>query len=93
MAEDMKKYPVYKYHLIEVTAVQKLAERLKAKQEMEGPKDYTYFFMVRFCERLQIVSDLLGKSTGDIVMCDWTNRRFIEEISTWLKKNPEVLTA
>ena len=93
MEENGKKYPVYKWHLIEVTAVQKLAERLKAKQEKDGPKDYTYLFMVKFCERLQLVSDLLGKSTGDIVMCDWTNRRFIEEISTWLKKYPEVLTA
>ena len=93
MAEQEKKFPVYKWHLIEVTAVQKLAERLRDQMAQEGPKDKSYAFMIWFCGKLQTVSDMLGTSTGDVVMFDWNNRVFIEKISTWLKKNPEVLTA
>ena len=93
MADNEKKYPVYKWHLIEVTAVQKLAEELRDQMEAEGPKDMIYAFFRWFCCKLQSISDKLGTATGDIVMFDRKDRIFIEKISTWLKQNPEVLTA
>ena len=93
MADNEKKYPVYKWHLIEVTAVQKLAEELRDQMEAEGSKDKIYAFFRWFCYKLQSISDKLGTATGDIVMFDRKDRIFIEKISTWLKQNPEVLTA
>ena len=86
-------FPVYRWHGAEVEALGRLVGRMYENRRRSGPADDRYFFLALFRDQLQELAEVFRASRDEVVYVSRADRRLIEKIAGFLKRNPEIMEA
>ena len=86
-------FPVYRWHGAEVEALARLVGRMYENRSRSGPADDKYFFLAVFRDQLRDLSELFLSSGDEVIYLNKADRRLIEKIAGFLKRNPGIMEA
>ena len=86
-------FPVYRYHGADVEALARLVGRMYENRSRSGPADDKYFSLAVFRDQLRDLAEVFRASGDEVVYLSKADRRLIEKIAGFLKRNPAIMEA